>query len=148
MLIPKKILVPTDFSEYSDKALEQALDMAKHFNAKVYLFHAVDLDLHECMMDFCFSQEMLKEMNENMLQGARENMQKQLDRLPRSKEVEVSIDVGKGLPYEAILKEEKDKGIDLIVIGSLGRGGVVRYLMGSVSKNVVKGSHCPVLVVK
>ena len=41
MLMPTKILVPTDFSEYSDKALEQALDIAKQYHAKVFLLHVI-----------------------------------------------------------------------------------------------------------
>lgn len=49
MLKPTKILVPTDFSEYSDKALKQALDIAKEYNAKVYVLHVLDQKLQSTM---------------------------------------------------------------------------------------------------
>jgi universal stress protein A len=50
--------------------------------------------------------------------------------------------------YEEILKEGKEQGIDLIVIASLGRSGIAKYLIGSVARNVLKGSKCPVLLTK
>jgi nucleotide-binding universal stress UspA family protein len=60
----------------------------------------------------------------------------------------VETNVRKGIPYDEILKEGKDKGIDLIVIASLGRSGIAKYLIGSVARNVLKGSKCPVLLTK
>ena len=49
MLRPTKILVPTDYSDYSDKALKQALDIAKHYNAKVFLFHVIPKEVNPCV---------------------------------------------------------------------------------------------------
>jgi nucleotide-binding universal stress UspA family protein len=132
MLRPTKILVPTDFSDFSDKALKQALDIAKQYNAKVFLFHVIPREVNRCVSDVCLG----------------ENLQKQLGKFSQSQEVSVTTEVGKGIPYDAILQEAADRGIDLIVIASLGRSGIARFLIGSVSRNVLKGAKCPVLLTK
>jgi nucleotide-binding universal stress UspA family protein len=53
-----------------------------------------------------------------------------------------------GNTAEAILEVEKSKGIDLIVIASLGKSGIAKYLIGGVARNVLKGAQCPVLLTK
>jgi universal stress protein A len=147
MLKPTKILVPTDFSEFSDKALKQALDIAKQYKAKIYVLHVIHEQVY-CGGDYCFTAAEMHQVKESTLTAARESLQKQLDKFPEAKEVEVITDVSNGLPYEAILKEAEDKGIDLIVIASLGRSGIAKYLIGGVARNVLKGSKCPVLLTK
>ncbi len=148
MLMPTKILVPTDFSTYSDKALRQALDIAKQYKAKVYLFHAINPVIQQCVVDFCLSEEMMKEIETQATAFATDSLKKQLEKFPQAKEVEVYADIGKGVPYEAILNEAEDKGADLIVIASLGQSGISKYLIGSVARNVLRGSKCPVLLTK
>jgi universal stress protein A len=148
MLKPTKILVPTDFSEFSDRAFRQALDIAKQYNAKVFLLHVIHEDLHQCVMDYCITGEQIEHMKEQMMTGARESLEKQVAKFPRAKEVEVVTDVKLGVPYQAILKEEEERGIDLIVIASLGRTGIARFIVGSVARNVLKGAKCPVLLEK
>jgi universal stress protein A len=148
MFKPTKILVPTDFSEYSDKALAQALDIAKQYSAKVYLLHVIHEEIHQCVVDYCLTEEQMELIKTQMVAGPQESMQKQVARFPGAKEVEVVTDVKTGLPYEAILEEAGEKGIDLIVIASLGRSGIAKYLIGSVARNVLKGAKCPVLLTK
>ena len=148
MLRPTKILVPTDFSDYSDKALQQALDIAKHYNAKVFLLHVITKEINRCVADVCLGDDVIRDIESQMVVRAQEDLKKQLSKFPQSTEVSVTTDVGKGTPYEAILQEAEDKGIDLIVIASLGRSGIARFLVGSVSRNVLKGAKCPVLLTK
>jgi len=87
-------------------------------------------------------------MEDSRLARARENLQKQLGKFPQAKEVEVIADIRRGLHYEAILEEASQRAIDLIVIASLGQSGIAKYLIGSVARNVLKGSKCPVLLTK
>jgi universal stress protein A len=148
MLKPTKILVPTDFSEFSDKALKQALDIAKQYNAKVFLLHVIHEVLHQCVMDYCITGEQIERIKVQMMGAARESLQKQIGKFPLAREVQVVTDIKVGVPYEAILKEEEEREIDLIVIGSLGRTGVAKYIIGSVARNVLKGAKCPVLLEK
>jgi nucleotide-binding universal stress UspA family protein len=148
MLRPTKILVPTDFSEYSDKALKQALDIAKQYNAKVFLFHVVSTEVQSCVGDVCLGDDIIRDIKSQIITRAQQDLRTQLDKFPQSKEVSVTMDIGNGTPYEAILKEAEKRGIDLIVIASLGRSGIARFLVGSVARNVLKGAKCPVLLTK
>jgi len=147
MLKPTKILVPTDFSEHSDKALKQALDIAKQYGAEVYLLNVV-IPLPQCVVDYCLPEMALLEIEKKAKQSALENLQNELDKFPLSREVKVIADVKFGLPYEEILKEADNMGIDLIVIASLGQSGMAKYFIGSVARNVLKSAMCPVLLTK
>ncbi len=148
MLKPTKILVPTDFSEYSDKALRQAIDIAKQYQAKVVVLHVVNEQITQCVYDYCLSAAEVERAEAQLLGAARQNLQKQLAKLPQAQEVELASDVRKGLPAEEILNEEHEKGIDLIVIASLGQTGLGKYLIGGIARNVLKGAKCPVLLTK
>lgn len=151
MLKPTKILVPTDFSEFSDRALRQALDIAKQYKAKVFLLHVIHGEGYFATADFAISTAVMQQINNAALAQAQESLDKQLYSFPQVKEteeVEVLTKVRQGVPYEEILKEAKEQQIDLIVIASLGRSGIAKYLIGSVSRNVLKGAKCPVLLTK
>jgi len=148
MFKPTKILVPTDFSEYADKALQEALDIAKQHHAGVYLFHVIHEEFQRCHVDYCLSDEQVDQFKKQMVEGAYEALKKQADKYPQTKEVEFTLDVKHGTPYDAILKEEHEKGADLIVIAARGRTGVTKYHVGGVALNVLKGAKCQVLLVK
>jgi nucleotide-binding universal stress UspA family protein len=91
---------------------------------------------------------MINEFKDNTLAWAKKCLGLQLEKFPRAREVEVFTNVRQGVPYDEILKEAKEERIDLIVIASLGRTGIAKYLIGSVARNVLKGSKCPVLLTK
>lgn len=92
--------------------------------------------------------ESIKLMEWEIINGAKMRLQKEIDKFPQTKELEVFSDVVIGNASEAILEEETSKGIDLIVIASLGRTGIAKYLIGGVARNVLKGTKCPVLLTK
>jgi len=148
MLVPTRILVPTDFSEFSGKALRQALDIANEYQAKVFLLHVV----HEVMdftgLDFINSEDMIRDFKGSEVVWAERSLKKQLESFPQTNDVEVETIVRRGVPYVEILKVGEEERIDLIVIASLGKSGIARYLIGSVARNVLKGSKCPVLLTK
>ena len=148
MFKPKKILVPTDFSEYSDKALQKALDIAKEEGSEILFFHVIHDDFQTCVVDYCFTVNEIEAIKSRMFKAATENMQKQLDKFPLSKEVKVSMEVRNGVPYHEILKLQEEKGADLIVISSHGRSAITTFLMGNVTSRVLKRAKCEVLLVK
>jgi nucleotide-binding universal stress UspA family protein len=148
VLKPTKILVPTDFSEYSDKALRQALDIVLQYKAKVFVLHVIHEQITQCVYDYCLSTAEVQRAEEQLLGAAKQNLDKQLAKFPTAKEVELTADARKGIPSEEILQEEQEKGIDLIVIASLGQTGLSKYLIGSIARNVLKGAKCPVLLTK
>jgi nucleotide-binding universal stress UspA family protein len=144
MLKPTKILVPTDFSEYSDKALKQGLDIAKQYGAKLYLLHVVK-QIRRIVVDYPIPEEDIAAAQKRKVDNARITMQKQLDRFPQAKEVEIARNVREGYPSEEILMEEAEKGVDLIVIASHGATGLAKYFIGSVARKVLIGAKAPVL---
>lgn len=147
MFAPKKILVPTDYSKFSDAALKQAYDMAKQYKAKIYLLHVIGV-IQTCAVDYCFDQQTIDALDKKAVKAAEDMMQKQIKKVIKSKDVEIIPDVTKGTPYEEILKEQLSKKIDLIVIASHGRTGLLGHLMGSVAEKVLRGAKCPVVLVK
>jgi len=148
MLIPTRILVPTDFSQFSDRALAQALDIAQEYKAQIYVLHVVPEKIGHSIDDYGLTPRSIKQMETRMIAGARKKLQKEIDKFPQINNVEVFTEVAIGNPSEVILNAQKDKNIDLIVISSLGRTGLAKYFLGSVARNVLKGSTCPVLLTK
>ncbi len=141
----KRILFPTDFSEGAKNALPYAVDMAKTYDAKLYLIHvlydiatASGLHIPHTSAD-------------QMYADLQATAKKELDRFGlREREglKDVEHIVSRGVPYEEILKFAKDNDIDLIVIGTHGRKGLDRVLFGSTAERVVRNSSCPVMTVR
>jgi nucleotide-binding universal stress UspA family protein len=146
MFAPKNILVPTDFSEYSDRALKQAVDIASEHKSTIYLLHVVD-EIMQCAVDYCLDASLVDQVEKQSMAYAEEKLKKEVKMLSASKDLQVISDVRKGDTYETILKEQKDKGIDLIVIASHGKKGLIKHL-GSVADKVLREAKCPVLLVK
>ena len=147
MFAPKNILVPTDFSKHSDAALNIAADIAATYDANIYFLHAVDNTITRKSIDYGISYEEIKQLEENSVNASAEKLKKQSANIKNDR-IKI-INVTKiGDPAEVILKEQKAKKIDLIVIPSHGRSGIVRYLLGSVATKVTKSAKCPVMLVR
>jgi len=147
MFAPKNILVPTDFSKYSDAALKIAVDIAAMHGSNIYLLHAID-DQMQRSIDYRISYEDIKQIEKNSIIASKEQLKKQAVAIIKNKKVKVIMDVENGDPTEVIMKEQKAKKIDLIVIASHGRSGIARDLMGSVATKVAKSAKSPVVLVK
>jgi universal stress protein A len=148
MLKPKRILVPTDFSEHSDTALAKALEAAEESGGEITMLHVIHQDFQTCVVDYCFTADEIDRIKSGMVDAANESLQKELARFSQPITTKVSTAVRQGVPYEEILKFQEEKSADLIVIGSHGRSGIAAYIMGSVASRVAAGAKCPVLVVK
>ena len=148
MFAPKKILVPTDFSKYSDKALREAVDIAKKYSSKIYLLHVIDEHIQQCAVDYCIGAYVIKKLQRGSLKASRDKLHEGINAIADAKNLDVEIDVKEGIPSEVILSEQKKKSADLIVIASHGKTGILKNLIGSVTDKVVRGAKCPVIVVK
>lgn len=146
-MLQKKILVPTDFSEYSDAALKYAIDLAKQGGGKIYLLHVVHV-VQACAVDYCFDQATLDMLEKKSSSSADDMMKRQLELFPDAKSIDITTDVRQGMPYEEILNEQQAKDIDLIVMSSHGKTGLLGHLLGSVAEKVMKKASCPVLLVR
>lgn len=147
MFAPKAILVPTDFSEYSDRAIKQAVDIAEQNNAKIYLLHVVD-KLQQCAIDYCIPIETMMKVQSDSEKEASRKMQDEAKKITQAKKIDVTFDVKSGVPFEEILKEQQERNADLIVIASHGRTGILKNLIGSVAERVMREAKCPVLLVR
>jgi len=141
----ERILFPTDFSEGALHALSYAVDLAKHYNAKLYVVHVIyDLAKATGMhVPHVSHEEMYKELNK----WAETEMDKCcLEELRGFQNLEKAV--LKGIPYEEILKFSSDNKIDIIVIGTIGRSGLERFIFGSTAERVVRRAPCAVMTVR
>jgi nucleotide-binding universal stress UspA family protein len=135
----KKILVAIDGSKYSKAAISRAIDFASAYGGELIILSIVDLPA-----EFYGEAPDAVEDLVNKAKSYVENASKQA-----SKEgVESKTLVREGETYRMILDVAEDLGVNAIVMGSHGRTGLKRLLMGSVTEKVIGYSHCPVLVVK
>ena len=140
----KHILVPTDFSEYADYALDYAIELAKVLQARLtvlYVFHLSALALGEA------PPAVLADTLEAMETHAQQQTQMALARV-QAAGLQGDSAIVEGIPFQAILDTAKDKEADLIVMGTHGRTGLTHALMGSVAEKVVRLAPCPVLVTR
>jgi universal stress protein A len=147
MFAPKQILVPTDFSTFSDKALKEAIDIAKQHGSTIHLLHVISI-VQQCAVDYCMTSEIMDELEKQSTETAQNKIKEEIDKLPESKTVTIIPEVKKGTPYEEILKDQMEKNIDLIVIASHGTTGLLHHFMGGVAERVSKGARCPVLLLR
>src|SRR5262245_56730486 len=139
-MIPKLILVPTDFSAHAEQALEYAVALAAKLGATVHLVHA--LASPPSALQVALTEDIL----ENLVSENRDALEK----LAASRRVlatfgEPTVEVGD--PRDAILDTARALGVDLIVMGTHGRRGLSRVVMGSVAEDVIRRAPCPVLAV-
>ena len=148
MFAPKKILVPTDFSDFSDNALAQAVDIARQHKSTIYLLHVIGV-LRQCSFDYCLPDAMVEDIRRESIASAQEMMQTQIGKVGKPSDVEIVTDIREsGFTYEEILSEQKAKNVDLIVIASHGKTGLLHHLIGSVADKVTRSATCPVYLVR
>lgn len=141
----EKILFPTDFSANSSYAFDYALYLAKKFQARLCILHVI----HELIdtTGFYVPNISLDQLQGDLVKGAEEMIGKFIrEKMGDFKDYEVMNIIG--LPHIEIMNVAKDKGIDMIVMGTHGRTGIDRVLFGSTAEKVVKKAPCPVLTVR
>lgn len=141
-----RILVPTDFSEPSDAALDYAKTLAEKFGASLHLLHVFE----DPFVTGAFAAEMYvpvpPETRDALIADARKNL---VERVPEGDSARffATTEVVTGLSARAIVDYTVANDIDLIVMGTHGRGGLAHLFMGSVAERVVRTAPCPVLTV-
>ncbi len=140
-----KILVPVDFSPFSNKALEYATELAEKFNASLTLLHAVVL-----FQDDINEEEKLHEYEE-WLQKREISVQSQMNNnkeIVNKKGLEIETNIIRGITaYDVILDFIHENSFDLVVMGTHGRTGLKHLFQGSVAEKVIRHSPIPVLTV-
>lgn len=143
----KSILVATDLSELSVRALACAGEMAKALEASLTVLHVVDvrgLTAGFTELDVYFD---VGSVLEGLEKDAREALPGFVEKAGLPAGVPVRTEVVQGVPVDRIIDFAKDNGHDLIVLGTHGRSGFSRLFFGSVAEKVVRSAHMPVLTV-
>lgn len=140
----KRILIPTDFSKYSEEALKVAAQIARKYNSEIILLHMLELPIHAnvAIGDGKSIPEIIFYKNK-----AISNLEKLMDS-DYLKGIKVSEAIEFKKVYEGVLDASEKNNVDLIVMGSHGTSGFDELLVGSNAEKVVRFSKVPVLVVK
>jgi len=140
MISLKRILVPHDFSDTSTAAVRYAIALARSFGARLYFLH-VGPEANQFEVEFPVGLE------DPLEDGVRERL---LRIVSPEEDLELTPEfvVRAGVPAAEIVHYAEDTDIDLIVMGTHGRGFVGHFMMGSVAERVVRTAPCPVLTVR
>ena len=142
----KKILTPLDGSEFSECSLAHLKAIAKGCQVpEVVLLAVVEPVPHEGAI----AAELGDDWFKNAEKGATEQLQKYLDKVAgnlKNDGIAASTALAKGMPAEEILQYADKNRVDLIIISTHGRSGIVRWAMGGVADRVVRHSKAPVLI--
>ena len=139
----KRILVPTDGSDCSIRAAELAIHLAKVFNAELFVIYVIDTVILD---------EIAKGAEKEVIERElREKGRRYLNYIMKMAEREgltATPILVKGEPHDQIVQHAKVQAVNLIVMGTYGRRGTERILIGSVAERVIEYAPCPVLVVR
>jgi nucleotide-binding universal stress UspA family protein len=155
-IFPTKILLATDGSSEAELATRTAVDLAQKTDSELHMIHVVDVTPSAVLYPEATDPEGV-EQPDPVLEEDLERHAEQLGREMLDGEVKRVRSAGGTVARSHLMMGEvareivhlaEDLGVGLIVIGSRGRGGIRRALMGSVSNSVIRHAHCPVLVVR
>lgn len=143
--IPRRqILIATDGSETANEAADFGIEMIGCSGAKIYAIYVIDTTPYRSVpLDQIWSKETLDEF-----ERAGHEATSYIENIGKAAGAEVETRVLKGNPAEKILNFAEDNNIDMIIVGSLGKSGYERVLVGSVSEKIIRHAKVPVLVVR
>jgi nucleotide-binding universal stress UspA family protein len=144
-IFPTKILLATDGSEEADLATTTAADLAKSTSSELEVIHVLNVEPWRFPPD---EQGNYPQRYEELREEARRLRDEQVEKIEAGGGSVAEAHLAVGRPAEEIVAYAQDQWAGLIVMGSRGRGGIRRALMGSVSDSVVRHAHCPVMVVR
>jgi nucleotide-binding universal stress UspA family protein len=136
------ILCPVDFSEHSERALGVALDLASLTGAHLTIVHVVDA-LLDAASRASGNRRALEAQTQEELQDLLQRLATAAGKEPQR----IAIALAVGDPAEQVLKQATECESDLIVIGTQGLEGAQRFVFGSTTEGVLRGSRVPVLAV-
>lgn len=141
----ERILCPSDFSDFSERAYDYGLSLARHYNAELYLLHVVRPVI------IGYPEYAVPDSVNEFYGELREHAEEQLREVAKVRAaggVQAKVVVEEGVVTEWILDFARDNSVDMIVMGTHGRRGVQRLTLGSVTERVLRKASCPVLAVR
>jgi len=140
----KRILVPTDFGRGADAALDTAIELAREFGATVVLMHAYGVASY----DYLATAGLATADYVTALEHAARDALKSAVAARKDADVPIASALYCGVPWEQVLVAIEQHGIGLVIMGTHGRRGFARALLGSVAEKVVRFSPVPVLTLR
>jgi universal stress protein A len=141
----QKILVPLDFSDYTDEIMNTAVQIAQRFGSTMHLLHVIpNMDYFTPYESF-FSAENLVNVQREIEREVGKDMEAVAKKI---KDIPVTKAIHTGVAVLEIVDYVRTENIDLVVMGTHGRGGLEHILIGSVAEKVVRRSPCPVLTIR
>ncbi|GBD88380.1 putative universal stress protein [bacterium BMS3Abin03] len=141
----KNILLPTDFSSRSKAAVEYAIELADQYKAKLHVLHVLEKTPPVlAIRSFDLSEEKILE---SINQEAQKSLDKTVEEIKNKAAVQIVPVIKKGIDFEEIVNYSEKEEIDIIVIATHGRTGLMHTLIGSVAEKVIRHAKCPVLVI-
>lgn len=137
-----KVLVAVDGSEYSMNAAEYAISIAKEYGSQLIALHVITSDVSTIASTFSPQMEEIKKNAQEFFDKIRHKGESNWDIPLRTELIASSSIVG------GIIDFAEKENIDLIVVGTRGRSGLKRLLLGSVASGIVNYAHCPVMIAK
>jgi nucleotide-binding universal stress UspA family protein len=147
MIAIKEILVATDFGPAADTALRYGEALAREFAARLHVLHVVPT-VYATAMDGYGYAAIPPQVQEDIETAARRRMRDRVGEEDRQELRAITSVVTHGSPAVAIVDYAKHHAINLIVLGTHGRGAVAHVLLGNVAERVVRMAPCPVLTVR
>lgn len=140
----KTIILPLDFSDTTDALVDYAVNFAKDLNAKLSLIHVTPSDIGFIIGDMGF--QYFPEIEKTEIKFELQELNR-LEQRVIAQGIEVDHLLKQGVASDVILDYATEKNADYIVMGSHGRSGMYDVFIGSLTKDLTKKSHIPVLVV-
>ena len=137
------ILVPTDGSEGTSRAVEHALDIAEKYDATAHVVYVVNTSAYSTLPADSNWESITAALEDEGEEATRE-----IGEMMEDAGVDTVTAVEEGIPHKTILRYADENGIDLVVMGTHGKSGLDRLLLGSVTEKVVRSSDTPVLTVR
>jgi nucleotide-binding universal stress UspA family protein len=147
MIALKNILVATDFGPASDNALRYGRALARGFGAKLHLLHVTENIFVRAADGYAFV-GVPPGLQEEIEEAGRRQTEALLDAEDREELRAVAVTVTSNNPATTIVDYARTHMVDLIVLGTHGRGAVAHMFMGNVAERVVRSAPCPVLTVR
>jgi len=147
MIQLKRVLFPTDFSELSLHALKYAVSFAQSYKAELHVLHVVD-EAYQYWMAMGPSSLPVGPPPDELVDLAKKELARFIEEHVAKSGVALVSEASMGRPFMEIVGYAKDRKIDLIVLGTHGRGGLRHALLGSVAERVVRKAPCPVLTIR
>jgi nucleotide-binding universal stress UspA family protein len=145
MLEIKLILCPVDFSEFSIRAHHYALSLAEHYRAQMVVQNVIELSRYP-YAEYVASQGDYAEFCRVLHEGGKERLREFVEKQPHD-EIQLELVVNEGVAADSILLIAQERKVDLIVMGTHGRRGFDRLVLGSVTDRVMRTAPCPVLAI-